>query len=274
MATDYQSIENFAVPQAIDATSTVQNNPLGLIVRARDGGSTQLGVGEFIYLPGVASTVVGSAARIIESSTGTPALPGYATELFAAATTVGAMGVSMSANVASQYGWYQISGLAKVHVIAASVSTAAMILEGEPVYPSTTAGAVTDNATGTAANVFITSASFSKIPTAVPASPTFVAPAAGGGLLDEALDISETGVDVDASHGWTAPFVLKVDDEQMYAYVAATTNTFTVLRGINGSAAATHADNTAYTGAEVDVTTDPQHLYIRINRPVSQGTAI
>ena len=272
MATDYQSIESFAVPQAVDATSTVQNNPLGLIVRARDGGSTQLGVGEFIYLPGVASTVVGSAARIIESATGTPALPGYATELFAAATTVGAMGVSMSANVANQYGWYQISGLAKVHVIAASVSTAAMILEGEPVYP-TTAGAVTDNATGTAQNVFITSASFSKIPTAVPGSPTFVAPG-GAGLLNEPLDISETGVDVDASHGWTAPFVLKVDDEQMYAYVAATTNTFTVLRGINGSAAATHADDTAYTGAEVDVTTDPQHLYIRINRPVSQGTAI
>jgi len=148
-----------------------------------------------------------------------------------------------------------------------------MILEGEPVYPSTTAGAVTDNATGTAANVFITSASFSNIPTAVPASPTFVAPG-GTGLLAEPLDISETGIDVDASHGWTAPFVLKVDSEQMYAYVAASTNTFTVIRGINGSTAAIHADNTAYTGAEVDVTTDPQHLYIRINRPVSQGTAI
>ena len=271
MATDYQSIEDFAVPQAIDETSSLQNNPLGLIVRARDGGSTQLGVGEFIYLPGVASTVVGSAARIIESATGTPALPGYATELFAAATTVGAMGVSMSANVASQYGWYQVSGLAKVHVTAAAVSTT-LVLEGEPVYPSTTAGAVTDNATGTAANVFITSASFSKIPTAVPSSPTFVA-AGGTSILAEALDISETAVDVDASHSLTSPFVMKVDDEQMYGYVIST-NTFTVLRGINGTAAATHLDNAPYTVEELDVATDPQHLYIRINRPVSQGNAI
>jgi hypothetical protein len=273
MATDYQSIEDFAVPQAIDETSTKQLNPLGLIIRARDAGSTQLGTGEFIYLPGVASTVVGSAARIIESATGTPALPGYATELFATATTVGAMGVAMSANNASSsYGWYQLSGLAKVHVTSAAVSST-MILEGEPVYPSTTAGAVTDNATGTAANVFISSASFSKIPTAVPASPTFVAPG-GTGLLAEALDATETGVDVDASHGWTAPFVLKCEDEQMYAYVAASTNTFNVVRGVNGTTAATHDDNTAYTGAELDVTTDAQHLYIRINRPVSQGTAI
>lgn len=273
MATDFQSIENFAVPQAIDETSTLQNNPLGLIIRARDGGSTQLGVGEFIYLPGVASTVVGSATRLLESSTGTPAVPGYSTELWAAADTVGSMGVAMSANVAGQYGWYQLSGLAKIHIIAASVSTAAMILEGEPVYPSTTAGAVQDNATGTATHVFITSSSFSKIPLSVPASPTFVAPG-GTGLLDEPLDISETAIDVDASHGWTAPFVLKVDDEQMYAYVAASANTFTVLRGINGTAAAIHDDNTAYTGAEVDVTTDAQHMYIKINRPVAQGTAI
>ena len=273
MATDYQSIEDFAVPQAIDETSSLQNNPLGLIVRARDGGSTQLGVGEFIYLPGVASTVVGSVARIIESATGTPALPGYATELFAAATTVGAMGVSMSANVASQYGWYQISGLAKVHVTSAAVSST-MILEGEPVYPSTTAGAVTDNATGTAQNVFITSASFSKIPTAVPASPTFEA-ADGTSLLGAAVTTTTTtAVTVAASHAMTPPFVLKVDDEQMYAYVAASTNVFTVVRGVNGSTAATHLISTAYTRDVIDVTTDPQHLYIRINRPVSQGTAI
>jgi hypothetical protein len=43
--------------QAFDATSTTQNHQLGLVIQGRD---PTLGVGEFIYLKGVASTVVGS----------------------------------------------------------------------------------------------------------------------------------------------------------------------------------------------------------------------
>jgi hypothetical protein len=43
--------------QRIADTSTTQNLPLGTIVRATDA---TLGEGEFIYLKGVASTVVGS----------------------------------------------------------------------------------------------------------------------------------------------------------------------------------------------------------------------
>jgi hypothetical protein len=49
------------VTQNIDDTSTVQNMPLGTIVRARDTNTTNnQGEGEFIYLKGVVSTVVGS----------------------------------------------------------------------------------------------------------------------------------------------------------------------------------------------------------------------
>ena len=43
--------------QPIADTSTVQNHPTGKIVTAKD---PTLGEGEFIYLKGVASTVVGS----------------------------------------------------------------------------------------------------------------------------------------------------------------------------------------------------------------------
>jgi hypothetical protein len=49
------SVQN--CPQPIHSTSTTQNLPLGTIVQAADGIQ---GVGEFIYLQGVASTVVGS----------------------------------------------------------------------------------------------------------------------------------------------------------------------------------------------------------------------
>ena len=45
------------VGQRIDAISTTKNHPLGTIVRAVD---PTYGEAEFIYLKGVASTVVGS----------------------------------------------------------------------------------------------------------------------------------------------------------------------------------------------------------------------
>lgn len=88
--------------QNIADTSTTKNHPIGTIVRATD---TTYGEGEFIYLLGVASTAVGSLVTY-NSATG--------------ATTLAAVGanksfpiaVSMSANVALGYGWYQISGLA------------------------------------------------------------------------------------------------------------------------------------------------------------------
>lgn len=86
--------------QAIDETSTTQKHELGLICTADD---PSLGSGEFIYLKGVASTVVGSIVDYdvsFQSALHTTAL-----------NTPSAVGVAMSANVASQYGWYQISGL-------------------------------------------------------------------------------------------------------------------------------------------------------------------
>jgi hypothetical protein len=88
--------------QPIADTDTVQNHPLGTIVTAV---SKTLGGGEFIYLKGVASTVVGSIVNYDDS---------YQTALDTVATAGPSrpLAVAMSANVADQYGWYQISGMA------------------------------------------------------------------------------------------------------------------------------------------------------------------
>ena len=89
--------------QPIAVTDTTQNHTLGTIVRAED---PTYGAGEFIYLKGVASTAVGSMVDFD---------PYLATTALSPATGgVGPVAVAMSANVASQYGWYQIAGVAAV----------------------------------------------------------------------------------------------------------------------------------------------------------------
>ena len=86
--------------QAIASTSTTQQHPLGTIARAVD---PTYGEGEFIYLAGVANTAIGSWVTYNLDDGSTALL---------AANAIGPVAVAMSANVASQYGWYQISGKA------------------------------------------------------------------------------------------------------------------------------------------------------------------
>lgn len=96
--------------QAISDTSTTQQHPLGTIAAGRH---PTYGGGEFIYLKGVASTVVGSLVDYdlnAATSTLSPATGG-----------TGQVAVSMSANVASQFGWYQIAGTAAVKAPNAAV---------------------------------------------------------------------------------------------------------------------------------------------------------
>ena len=100
--------------QAIATTDTVQNHPLGTIIRAND---PTYGDGEFIYLLGVASTTVGSVVTYDAST--------YQTVLSAVGGNIPrAVAISMSANLGSSYGWYQISGQAVV-AKTATVSLAA-----------------------------------------------------------------------------------------------------------------------------------------------------
>ena len=99
----YQVTDTVIGAQAIATNSTTQNHPLGTIVRAKD---PTYGEGEFIYLKGVASTVVGS---IVEYNTS------YQTGLETTALAKPQPNaVAMSACVASEFGWYQISGNAVV----------------------------------------------------------------------------------------------------------------------------------------------------------------
>ena len=111
--------------QQIADSSTTQLHPLGTVVNAYD---PTYGEGEFIYLLGVASTDIGSWVTIHED--------GFTTTLLAA-NDIGQVGVSMSANVASQYGWYQISGKAIGKALTGYADNAL-------VYATATAGSVDD----------------------------------------------------------------------------------------------------------------------------------
>lgn len=111
--------------QAIAETSTTQSHPLGTRVQAQD--PTYL-VGEFIYLQGVASTGIGDWVTYDQDANTTALL---------VANAIGPVAVAMSANVASQYGWYQIFGKAVGKVLASFADNA-------NVYATATAGSVDD----------------------------------------------------------------------------------------------------------------------------------
>lgn len=111
--------------QPIADTSTEQKHPLGTRVRAID---PTYGEGEFIYLAGVASTVEKSWVTFNQDDNSTALL---------AANAIGPVAVAMSANVASQYGWYQVYGKAIGLCLASFADNA-------NVYATATAGSVDD----------------------------------------------------------------------------------------------------------------------------------
>lgn len=124
----YGNISNIILAQAIGEVSTVQNHTLGLIIQGKDLASTAYGAGEFIYLKGVASTAVGSWVTYNADDGSTSLL---------AANAIGPVAIAMSANVASRYGWYQISGKA-VGLAAAAYADNGLV------YATATAGTVGD----------------------------------------------------------------------------------------------------------------------------------
>ena len=125
---DYQIMNATAGMQNIGDTSTTQNQVLGTIVQAKDTASTAYGAGQFIYLAGVASTVVGSFVTFNQDDNTTALL---------AANAIGPVAVAMSINVASQYGWYQIYGKAVGKCLAGYADNGL-------VYATATAGSIDD----------------------------------------------------------------------------------------------------------------------------------
>lgn len=120
------TIQNpMAGAQPIASWDTVQNHPFGTIVSATD---PVYGSGEFIYLKGVASTVVGSVVTYNRDDHTTALL---------AANAIGPVAVAMSVcDAATDFGWYQISGKAVVK--------AGTVADNGNVYATATAGTVDD----------------------------------------------------------------------------------------------------------------------------------
>jgi hypothetical protein len=112
----------------ITSTDTSALLPLGTRCMAEDFGANQNGVAEFIYLKGVASTTVGSWVTFSQDDHSTALL---------AANAIGPVAIAMSANVANQYGWYQIYGKAVGLALTGFVDNA-------NVYATATAGSVDD----------------------------------------------------------------------------------------------------------------------------------
>lgn len=136
--------------QAIDAISTTQNHKLGEIVKA---WNATYGMGEFVYLLGVASTIVGSLVTYNAST--------YQTVLAidTQAETSAPVAVAMAANVASSYGWYQISGIAVIK------KTAVVVSPQVPVFLSATAGRIKSLASEGLCIVGATSANLASVTT-------------------------------------------------------------------------------------------------------------
>lgn len=115
--------------QAIADTSTVQNHPLGKRVTAVD---PTYGEGEFLYLLGDASTVVGDWVTFNATTWQT-------TRGADTANLSRPVAWAMSANVASQYGWYQVSG----NVVALKTAVKAdPAVNANRIYISATTGRV------------------------------------------------------------------------------------------------------------------------------------
>ena len=84
----------------IEASELTQQFPLGAVI---DMQSAEVGMGKAIYLQGVASTVVGSWVTFSPDDWTTALLvPG----------AQGQVGIALSANVAGQFGFYQVFGKA------------------------------------------------------------------------------------------------------------------------------------------------------------------
>jgi hypothetical protein len=117
--------ENGLLGQAIAETSTTEKVRVGTRFKCHDA---TYGEGEFIYLKGVASTAIGSWVTFNADDSSTALL---------AANAIGPVAVSMSANVASQYGWYQIYGKA-VGLALASYADNGLV------FATATAGSIDD----------------------------------------------------------------------------------------------------------------------------------
>jgi hypothetical protein len=140
MAIFFQPTAPEAGVQPIHQSSTTANHPVGTIVQAVDATN---GGGEFVYLQGVASNVVGALvtwnpiAKTVTLVTNTAKL-GFP------------VAVSMNANTSgSSFSWYQVGGvarIAKTAIVAGITSRLYISATTGQVFVTCTAGKVINNA--------------------------------------------------------------------------------------------------------------------------------
>lgn len=99
--------------------NTYPSVPIGTVAQFRDNGSTALGMGTFIFLPGVASTVAGDVVSYLTADgAGTGVSDGASTTRWTGTANTGRpLAVATAAvNATTKWGWYQIQGSAIVNV--------------------------------------------------------------------------------------------------------------------------------------------------------------
>lgn len=112
MASNWISAGNTALgfPKPGIVYDTNQSLIIGARAKFRDTGTTFLGEGEFIWLPGVANTILGSWCTF---STSDGTVNTGATTLWAGTANLPyPLAVATAVTVASTWGWYQIYGAA------------------------------------------------------------------------------------------------------------------------------------------------------------------
>lgn len=110
----YPTQNRLGIPNIYSVSST-QAMPEGTIIQANDAATSGYGGGEFIYLKGVASTVVGSLVTYnpyVHSTTLTPNTANLAQPV----------AVAMAACLAGEWGFYQIAGAAVIKKTAVKVN--------------------------------------------------------------------------------------------------------------------------------------------------------
>jgi hypothetical protein len=111
---NFAQIDSDNYPIGSPVTTNNRLEP-GTIVRGEDSGG--LGGGEFVYLAGVAGTVIGSVVTY-DPNLGTTALAPITTKNLAQP-----LAIAMAANTsASNFGWYQIEGVATIKKTAVKVN--------------------------------------------------------------------------------------------------------------------------------------------------------
>lgn len=253
MASDWISVNGqlgYPKPGTVDSSAMV---PLGTVASFRDIGTTQLGLGEFIYLKGVASTVLGSVVSY-QVSTGAAAVG--TTALWAGTTSLPLpLALATAAIGVDEYGWYQFGGSG---ICAVSGTVAA----GDDLYWQA-AGVLSATAIAGKMVQGMQAASADDVPATDKAIVTLDRPAAQAGPADGQASATigprNYGVDAGSTDAYAitlSPALTAYAAGLQIIFKAATANTGAASLDVNGLGATTIVKAVSTTLANNDILAD------------------